>query len=557
LIDLSRKFLPRLLAISTSALVGLTVIPLGIVGPAAAADATSIALYLSAPMAQGSSATGTLGTDLFKENFNEIAPGDCVQPPQTSLTTGVGTITSTLSTDCKVFTFQTFGGATRDDADPGSEGTGTNFMATIFEGTGQRPEKAITIEFANPVKYIGLWWSAGNAGNQVQFLSATDVVLASYESAELDTLLGTSPTNAAPVTSIDGTPYPKRYYFGNPRGHASTTPTSVSTVEPNFIFAYLNLYIGGSSNVKKVRFMGNGFEFDNVVASTITQTPQSSMVLAKTIKLISTVSWTPTTSLITTTSPATPSALATTTGDGAITYAVQSAGTTGCTVNTTTGVLSYSASGSCTVRATAAATTSYEASIKDITFTISKASQTLTWSPTNTTTYIAATPLTPSVAATTAGDGNITFAVQSAGTTNCTVNSTTGVLSFTADGTCTVRATAASTDRFNQGFTDVTFTISEATRIAAIAEATRIAAIAEAARIAAIAEAVRQVAAAGAARQQKELTEILSIIPSLGRLALDLGETTKALTLQKCVKNKQLKYVKKNSKCPKGFVKKK
>jgi hypothetical protein len=266
--------------------------------------------------------------------------------------------------------------------------------------------------------------------------------------------------------------------------------------------------------------------------------------------LISTVSWTPTTSLITTTSPATPSALATTTGDGAITYAVQSAGTTGCTVNTTTGVLSYSASGSCTVRATAAATTSYEASSKDITFTISKASQTLTWSPTNTTTYIAATPLTPSVAATTSGDGNITYSVQSAGTTNCTVNSTTGVLSFTADGTCTVRATAASTDRFNQGFTDVTFTISEAARIAAIAEAARIAAIAEAARQAAAATAV-------AARQQKELTEILSIIPSLGRLSFNLGETTKALTLQKCVKNKQLKYVKKNSKCPKGFVKKK
>jgi hypothetical protein len=257
---------------------------------------------------------------------------------------------------------------------------------------------------------------------------------------------------------------------------------------------------------------------------------------------------TPTTSLTTTTSPATPSALATTTGDGAITYAVQSAGTTGCTVNTTTGVLSYSASGSCTVRATAAATTSYEASSKDITFTISKASQTLTWSPTNTTTYIAATPLAPSVAATSSGDGNITYAVQSAGTTNCTVNSTTGVLSFTADGTCTVRATAASTDRFNQGFTDVTFTISEAARNAAIAEA---------ARIAAIAEAAHQVAAAGAARQQKELTEILSIIPSLGRLALNLGETTKALTLQKCVKNKQLKYVKKNTKCPKGFVKKK
>ena len=62
--------------------------------------------------------------------------------------------------------------------------------------------------------------------------------------------------------------------------------------------------------------------------------------------------------------------------------------------------------------------------------------------------------------------------------------------------------------------------------------------------------------AAAAAKQQRELLEILSIIPSLGSLALNLGETTKALTLQKCVKKTQVKYVKKGAKCPKGFVRK-
>jgi hypothetical protein len=100
----------------------------------------------------------------------------------------------------------------------------------------------------------------------------------------------------------------------------------------------------------------------------------------------------------------------------------------------------------------------------------------------------------------------------------------------------------------------------EAARVAAIAlaasEAARVAAIAEAARVAAIAEASRQATAAAAAKQQRELTEILSIIPSLGSLALNLGETTKALTLQKCVKKTQVKYVKKGAKCPKGFVRK-
>jgi BspA type Leucine rich repeat region (6 copies) len=86
------------------------------------------------------------------------------------------------------------------------------------------------------------------------------------------------------------------------------------------------------------------------------------------------------------------------------------------------------------------------------------------------------------------------------------------------------------------------------------AEAARVAAIAEAARVA---EAARQATAAAAAKQQRELTELLSIIPSIAGLALNLGETTKALTLQKCVKKKQIKYVKKGAKCPKGFAKKK
>jgi hypothetical protein len=76
-------------------------------------------------------------------------------------------------------------------------------------------------------------------------------------------------------------------------------------------------------------------------------------------------------------------------------------------------------------------------------------------------------------------------------------------------------------------------------------------AAAEAARIAA------EVAAAKKAKEQKELTEILSLIPELGKLSLNIGDTALAVTGQKCVKNKTIKYVKKGAKCPKGFLKKK
>jgi hypothetical protein len=110
----------------------------------------------------------------------------------------------------------------------------------------------------------------------------------------------------------------------------------------------------------------------------------------------------------------------------------------------------------------------------------------------------------------------------------------------------------------------------EAARLAAIAataEAARLAAIAataEAARLAAIAAAVETAriaaanSAADAAKKQKELTEILSMIPSIAGLALNVGDLANTiLTKQKCAKGKKIKYVKKGAKCPAGYIKKK
>ena len=80
----------------------------------------------------------------------------------------------------------------------------------------------------------------------------------------------------------------------------------------------------------------------------------------------------------------------------------------------------------------------------------------------------------------------------------------------------------------------------------------------EAARLAAI-ELARGSAASEAARkakEQRELTEILALIPKIGELTLSLGENTKSLYSTKCVKGKTTKFVKKGNKCPKGYLKK-
>ena len=115
-----------------------------------------------------------------------------------------------------------------------------------------------------------------------------------------------------------------------------------------------------------------------------------------------------------------------------------------------------------------------------------------------------------------------------------------------------VSATAVSASEFYSGFrVSVSVSTIEIDRSPAeiAAEAARVAA--EAARVAAAnAEAARK------AKEQKELTEILAIIPKIGELTLGLGETTKSLYSNKCVKGKTTKFVKRGAKCPKGYVKK-
>ena len=87
--------------------------------------------------------------------------------------------------------------------------------------------------------------------------------------------------------------------------------------------------------------------------------------------------------------------------------------------------------------------------------------QTVTWSPTTALTT-AQSPNTP-LAASSSGDGAITYAVQSAGATGCAINSSTRVLTFTAAGSCVVRATAATTSNYLTGYIDATFTVTAAT----------------------------------------------------------------------------------------------
>ena len=179
-------------------------------------------------------------------------------------------------------------------------------------------------------------------------------------------------------------------------------------------------------------------------------------------KSTQTVTWAPTTAVTTVQSPLTPSASATALGGAPITYSEVSNTTTSCSVDATTGQLTYTGTGNCVVRATAAATSAYLEGTTVVTFEVSKATQTVSWSPTTAVTTVQS-PLTPSASASALGGAPITYSTVSNTTTSCSVDATTGQLTYTGTGNCVVRATAATTDDYNSGFAQVTFTVSKAT----------------------------------------------------------------------------------------------
>lgn len=92
-------------------------------------------------------------------------------------------------------------------------------------------------------------------------------------------------------------------------------------------------------------------------------------------------------------------------------------------------------------------------------FLYNRLAQTVTWAPT-TGVLTTQSPLTPSTPATALGGASISYAVRPGfTTTTCTVDSSTGVLTYTGAGSCTVGAIAASTSTYNAGLLYVTFTV--------------------------------------------------------------------------------------------------
>lgn len=226
-----------------------------------------IEYYIAPPFTQGS----YVASGILSENFDSLPDGACPS------SIAVGTVSGAR---CNVEASGDYGGA----------GVGATVSTPTVGGSAQgkyasTDSRAMTITFSGDQRYLGLWWSAGSAGNTITFFDgATEVLQLGTEA--LRTLLGTEPTDGGSdwettgnLTSVGGSPYPKHHFFGNPRGYSSTDPGTHSSLVRWEPFVYIHIFTSGGLSFDSVVLSGtDGFELDNIVVSTQNQSPDTSLV---------------------------------------------------------------------------------------------------------------------------------------------------------------------------------------------------------------------------------------------------------------------------------------
>ena len=153
------------------------------------------------------------------------------------------------------------GGVTRAAAGQYGGAGGTGNYLSVANGD------QVSITLTGDRKYVGFWWSAGNAGNTIEFYDNTNTLLATFTTDSLTTLL----TGGGNVTAINGSQYAKAAYFGNPN-----PPAGRNVGEP---YGYINLLLQGTSvSFKRVVIRhagGGGFELDNLAVTDAATVPST------------------------------------------------------------------------------------------------------------------------------------------------------------------------------------------------------------------------------------------------------------------------------------------
>ena len=343
--------------------------------PASSSGSDSISLYFSAPFVNGTHITDTT---VRTETFNSLA----CPSAGSSVPTAVGTMQRAAgSNTCIISTSVSTDAGSPDQRISGY--TQSPFLSGNLDKT---------FVMTEPVKYVGFWWMMGSNGNAVKFYDADNSVIAQLSSDDIMNFIGVSygdllNSDTGTLATFEGGSHPRRHYFRAPINYTGSVASPFMDYQvssfANEPWVYLNLFVTGSRSISKVELTGSNFELDNLSTSELESTPRGDMVeLSNVVQSAQTVNWNPTNSNLISSSPLTPSAVATvtnpTTGGGAISYSVVSAGTAGCTVNSSTGVITATGEGTCRIKATAAAVSGWLAGNKEVTFTFTSTSSGLT-----------------------------------------------------------------------------------------------------------------------------------------------------------------------------------
>ena len=191
--------------------------------------------FVDAPSVQGSYIDGAL-----VEDFEDGCADAWV----------MGTITSGT---CSSVDGDAFGGASTTSGDPTIGGVASKYGA--FGPNHPDNVAEVTLELDAPANYFGIWWTAGDRCNTLEFYSEGSLQ-ATFTFDRLMDLL-----DSGALHGISGSDYSASEYFGSPVNH-------LYMAEP---FAYLHAFAPDGGTFDEVRLLHSpecgGFEFDNVAVA--------------------------------------------------------------------------------------------------------------------------------------------------------------------------------------------------------------------------------------------------------------------------------------------------
>lgn len=146
-----------------------------------------------------------------------------------------------------------YGGASTTGGEPTFGGVASQYGA--FGPNHPANGTSLTLELDSPANYFGIWWTAGDRCNTLEFYSE-GTLQSTFTFDRLMDLLDSGTLNG-----ISGTDYSAGEYYGSP-------VNDLYNAEP---FAYLHAFAPDATTFDEVRLLHDsdcgGFEFDNVAVA--------------------------------------------------------------------------------------------------------------------------------------------------------------------------------------------------------------------------------------------------------------------------------------------------